>query len=132
MRARSVVMVALLKCCTFALSAVILAGCCGYGTSRYSPPRELIAWDGLGRSPDMIRPVTAHKPTREAKAEAVAKPEYDEIDAPNVERHSKEWWALRERADRVADAALTRKLVICQGCLPAPAQDGDATASVTR
>ena len=123
---------ALLRCCTFALSAVILAGCCGYGTSRYSPPRALVAWDGLGRSPDDVRPVAVHKSKRPARTEAVTEPDYDAIDASNVEPHSKEWWALRERADRVADVALTRKLVICRGCLPASAQDGDATASVTR
>ena len=123
-------MMALLKYCTFAMSAVILAGCCGY-TSRYSPPRELVAWDGLGRSPDDVRPATAHKSKRQAKTEAVTEPDYEAIDASNIEPHSKEWWALRERADRVADAALARKLVICGGCLSVPAQDGDATASVT-
>jgi hypothetical protein len=125
-------MMALLKCCTFALSAVLLAGCCGYGTSRYSPPRALIAWDGLGRSPDDVRSATAHKSIRRTKTEAITEPDYDAIDGSNVEPHSKEWWALREKADRVADAALARKLVICRECLPPPVQDGDATASVTR
>jgi hypothetical protein len=110
----------------------MLAGCCGYGANHYSPPRALVAWDGLSRSPDDVRPITPHKSKRQAKTETIPEPSHDAIDAPNVEPHSKEWWALRERADRVADAALTRKLVICRGCLPEPAQDGDATASVAR
>lgn len=125
-------MMALLKWSIFALSTVILAGCCGAGTSRYNHPPGLVAWDGLGRSPDDVSPATAHKPKRQAKIEATSEPDYDAIDASNVEPHSKEWWALREKADRAADAALTRKLVICQGCLPVSAQDADATASVTR
>ena len=121
---------ALLRCCTFALSAVILAGCCGYGTNRYSPPRALVAWDGLGRSPDDIRPVAVHKSKRPARTEAVTEPDYDAMDTSNVEPHSKEWWAQREAADRSADAALARKLVICQGCLPPPVKDDETTASV--
>lgn len=121
--------VALLKWCSFALSAFILADCCGYGATGYSPPRALIAWDGLGRSPDEIRPVTAHKPTRQAKAEAITEPDYDAIDVSSAGPHSEEWWALREAAERAAETALTRKLVICRGCLPPRAKDDETTAS---
>ena len=123
-------MMALLRCSFLALTSVALAGCAS--SSCYPVPGKPIAWDGLGRSPYESAPTTDHKAKRQAKAEAVTEPDYDAIDASGVEPHSKEWWTLRERADRVADAALTRKLVICRGCLPASAQDGDATASVTR
>ena len=122
-------MMALLRCSFFALTAVALAGCAS--SSCYPIPGKPIAWDGLGRSPYDSVPATEHRAKRQAKAETVAEPDDDAIDASGVEPHSKEWWALRERADRVADAALMRKLVICRGCLPEPTRD-DATASVTR
>ena len=70
------------------------------------------------------------KAKRQAKAETDPEPNYDAIDASGVIPHSKEWWAQREAADRSADAALARKLVICQGCLPPPAKDDETTASV--
>jgi hypothetical protein len=123
-------MVALLRCSFFALTAVVLAGCASSGC--YPVAGTPIAWEGLGRSRYDSAPATKPKAKRQAKAETVAEPNYDAIDPSGVKPHSNEWWALREAADRAADAALARKLVICRGCLPPPAKDDDATASVTR
>ena len=113
-----------------ALSSAILAGCSGMGPARYKPPKELIAWDGLGRSPDDARPRAPRKLIRPAAVEASIEPDYSAIDASDVVPHSSEWWALREQADRVADAALSKRLVICRGCFPAQSKD-DETGSIT-
>jgi hypothetical protein len=127
---RSVAMMALLKCAIFALAAVLLAGCASRPIP-YNSYRMAIAWDGLGRSPEEETRLAAHKSARllPPKAEAAVEPNYETLAASNVEPYSKEWWALREAADRVADKILTRKLVICRGCLPI-AKDEDATGSI--
>lgn len=130
MRTQSVVMMALLRCSFFALTAVVLAGCASSGC--YPVPGTPIAWDGLGHSRYESVPATEHKAKKQAKAETVVEPNNDAIAASDVKPHSREWWALREAADRTADAALARKLVICHGCLPPQAQDDETTASVPR
>jgi hypothetical protein len=119
---------ALLRCGCFALTAIVLAGCASSGC--YPAAGAPIGWDRLDRSLNYSARVTEPKVKRQAKAEAVVEPNYDAIDASGVKRHSKEWWAQREAADRSADAALARKLVICQGCLPPPVKDDETTASV--
>ena len=53
-------------------------------------------------------------------------PNEDEL--TNLKPYSKEWWSVRDSLDRAADADLSKKIIICQGCTTtAPADQVDAT-----
>ncbi len=118
-------------------SAIALAGCCASGTGCYAPVAGTpVAWDGLGPPPDdqprviTENGVTEEQPKRPAKP--VAKPNGGGTAAAAIKPHSDEWWAQKEAADRDAEKALARKLIICHGCSSAPTKEDGATGSVPR
>jgi hypothetical protein len=107
---------------------VALSGCSGAG--YYTPPLA----SGLTR-PDMVgfapwRPNV--KSTKAAKWRD-ALPETDRESSQRAELaalkpYSKEWWSVSEAIDRAAEVKLSKKLIICRGCIPKTTDD--QTASV--
>jgi hypothetical protein len=123
------------KCVAFVFAAVALAGCCVSGNGCYAPlPGTPIAWDGLGSAPTETYRATEYRPRQKSrpKKEIIIGPIGEGADMSDVGPHSHEWWAQREAADRAAESALTKKLIICRGCSPPPAREDDATGSVPR
>ena len=52
-------------------------------------------------------------------------PNEDEL--TKLKPYSKEWWSVRDSLDRAADADLSKKIIICQGCTAtAPGDQADA------
>lgn len=128
--------VALLFC------AIALGGCCVSGSGCYGPTAgSPVAWDGLGPSQDLAALHEETSPVADGAAVSgarVAKPVKKLVRASDGETagsafkpHSDEWWARKEAEERNADKALTRKLIICQGCSPSsPRSEEAATGSV--
>jgi hypothetical protein len=119
------------KCVACLFAAVALAGCCMSGNGCYTPlPGAPVAWDGLGSPPSEEAMVSERKPKRQPRTEAVARPDHDGTATSDAKPFSKERLAQQEAADRVADGALAKKLVICRGCSLPPPKNDDATGSV--
>jgi hypothetical protein len=119
------------KCVACLFAAVALAGCCMSGNGCYTPlPGAPVAWDGLGSSPSEDAMESERKPKRQLRTEAVARPDREAIATSDAKPISKERWAEQEAADRIAEGALAKKLVICRGCSLPPAKDDDATGRV--
>jgi hypothetical protein len=74
-----------------------------------------------------------YRPQKNArsKKEIIIGPIGDVAAEPNPSPEAKDAWAQQEAADRADEAKLTKQLMICRNCQPAPAHD-DATASVPR
>jgi hypothetical protein len=125
----------ILKCVAFLFAAIALAGCCVSGNGCSVPlPGTLVAWDGLGSAPTETSGATEYRPRQKSrpKKEIVIGPIGEGAATSDAGPQSHEWWAQREAADRAAESALTKKLIICRGCSPPPARDDDATGSVPR
>ena len=123
----------ILKCTAFLFATIALAGCCVSGNGCSVPlPGTLVAWDGLGSTPTESSPATEYRPRQRSRRrkEIVAVPIGVGAVTSNAAPHSHEWWAQREAADRAAESALTKRLIICRGCSPPPAGSDDATGSV--
>jgi hypothetical protein len=120
--------------CLFA--ALALAGCCMSGNGCYAPlPGVPVAWDGLGPPPSEDGMASERTPKKRPKTQAVSRVDRDAQAAmsdTNPVPSTRERWAQQEAADRIAEQAMAKKLIICRGCSPAPAKDQDATGSVRR
>lgn len=90
-----------------------LFSCCAYAQPAQ---RHKIAWDGLGRDPN-LPPVTSH-----AKNISAGHP-----DDPNAKRqnmiaalrpYSQAWWVVHDEIEAENDRRISSRLVICQGCIP--------------
>lgn len=94
-------------------ATVIVSALTGCVAAPLSKP-GLVAWDGLGRDPNLRRMPTTHR------NEVSVKPD------SNIEREkvlgglrpfSDQWWIVRDEIDAENDRRLSSKLVICQGCI---------------
>ena len=109
------------RCIIFIFAAIALAGCCASGNGCYTPvPGVPIASDGLGP----VQPETGQdseaqprKITRTKKESAVGPVVTSE---PSLKPEGKEAWAQQEAADKAEEERLTKKLMICRNCQPAP------------
>jgi hypothetical protein len=133
-----------LKWIAFLFCALALGGCCASGSGCYAPAATAspVAWDGLGPTQELgslpeeetgvvadAASVGAERTRKPAKKVVVARG--GSAPVSDVQPHSNEWWARKEAEDRNADKALTRKLIICQGCSSnPPGTDERATGSV--
>jgi len=106
-----------------ALSLVLAS--CAAGPSL-TQPTHTIAWDGLGRDPNLR--ASGKRPSASA--------EIKHLEDPNNERervlatlrpYSEAWWAVRDEIDAADDRTVNSKLAICKGCF-VPEQE--ATGSV--
>lgn len=106
-----------------ALVVAALSGCCASGNGCYAPlPGTPTTWDGLGPPP---RDTTAGPAGRSArvlrpKAEIIVGSIDNGTAEPTLKPYSKEWFAKQEALDRASDAALSKKMIICRGCLSPP------------
>jgi hypothetical protein len=105
-----------------------LSGCClGSGCYIEPPSGALTRLGGLGPIP--VR--NNVKPAKARKSEAVASDDASpkEADLATLKPYSAEWWSVRDAVDRAAEIKLSKKLIICRGCVPS--QPDDHTASIT-
>jgi hypothetical protein len=121
---------AVLKWLLLALAVVALCGCSALGNGDYAPlPGTPTAWDGLGPPPrdrtegPVRRSVRILRPKTEIILGSLGKGTAE----PTLKPYSKEWFAKQEALDRASDAALSKKMIICRGCL-SPPQDLDLVA----
>ena len=110
-------------------ASFVLSGCCG-GSERYIHPTTFTptSWD----RPDPVRvrnkvksPKALKKRETVASGSAPSKedasPSESELD--QLKPYSPEWWSVRDAIDRDSEAKLTKKLIICRGCMPSKADD---------
>ncbi len=71
------------------------------------------------------------EPKARKKSEAVASDDASpkEADLATLRPYSEEWWSVRDAIDRADELKLSKKLIICRGCVPS--QPDDHTASIT-
>jgi hypothetical protein len=122
------------RCILFIFAAIALAGCCASGNGCYAPvPGVPLASDGLGP----VQPGTDRdwetRPRKIARTnrEIIIGPLDGVATKPSPRPEGKEDWAQQEAADRADDERLTKKLMICRNCQPAPTRD-DAIDRSTR
>jgi hypothetical protein len=110
--------------CILAVGLTLSACAVGPAPQRGGP----IAWDGLGRDPNLHVPV--HRP-RLAKAVPIIDPAAEE-DAllASLPPKSSAWFAAEGKIEADRDKRLAAKLVICRGC-SAPASNS-APSEVAR
>jgi hypothetical protein len=104
------------------LSTALLTGCVGDGFGA-APSAHSLAWDGHEPN-NSYRPrsVDGHPATGN-----VQQPTEREANLAKVPRNSPEWWVQQEAIAADADGKLSKKLMICRGCLP-PEPDARALA----
>jgi hypothetical protein len=126
------VMILKLIVCLFA--AFALAGCCMSGNGCDAPlPGAPVAWDGLGAPPNEDTWATERKPKRQAKTDAATRLHHDATATSDANPLStRERWALQEAAERAAEGALAKKLIICRGCSSPPARNDETTGNIPR
>nr|WP_194406450.1 hypothetical protein [Bradyrhizobium sp. CCBAU 53351] len=101
-------------------AACLLTGC----ATAPLKPNCAIAWDGLGRNPNL--PYTARRVTSSPIAYEHNKERETVLLA--LRPHSEAWWAVHDEIEAENDRRLSRKLVICHGCLT----PSDSTGSVSK
>ena len=92
-----------------AVTGPALVGCSSASNVKRTP----VAWDGLGRNPDLPagqlrRPVARqimHDPNKERMAVLLT-----------LRPYSNAWWAVRAEISAEDDRRLREKLIICGGC----------------
>ena len=96
-------------------------------------PGVSLASDGLGpvRSATGRDWETRPRKFARTKSEIIIVPLDAVATKPSPRAESKEDWAQQEAADRVDEERLTKKLIICRNCQPAPNRD-DAIDRSTR
>jgi hypothetical protein len=108
----------ILRCLSFLVAALMLAGCCSLGNGCAPEPGAPLAWDGLGVAPASdsqpvdLRP---NKPER-VKREIIVGPLNAAAGEQNNKVQPKDRWEQEQAADQDDEARLKRKLVICQAC----------------
>src|SRR5689334_9805381 len=101
---------------TFRLILPIIALATLAGCSMASPPTPgRIAWDGLGRDPN-LKP----SPGRRASGASVAPDAKGEREKTlaTMRPYSEAWWAVHDEIEAEKDRRIGGRLVICRGCLP--------------
>jgi len=113
----SVDVMAELKWLLLALAAAALSGC----SAGFNPPLpgSPTAWQVAGHPPRDKTEGPARKSARilRPKTEIIVGSIYNGAADPTLKPYSKEWFAKQEALDRVSDAALSKKMTICRGCL---------------
>jgi hypothetical protein len=96
------------------------------GSSCAQAPHRAIAWDGLGRDPNLASAkgrrhsaVIEQREHRNAERQRVLQ---------TLRPYSKAWWAIHDEMQAEDERDLASKLVICRGCVVDPPQD--ATGSI--
>jgi len=99
-------------------------GCCNYATSTH-----LYAWDGLGVDPNRPAPARkiAHRDAKAAVSWTQRQPDR-ELQLAALPKYSADWWSLHDTIELQKDAALSRAMIICRGCLAE--KTGDQTGSI--
>jgi hypothetical protein len=93
--------------------ALTLWGCSsGQRLAVTQPPYRPLAWDGLGRDPN----VPAIKPARTRPRTQKAANDNRETELAGLREYSREWVVLRTAIDAEEDARISKLLVICEGC----------------
>jgi hypothetical protein len=117
------------------LASTALAGCCVSGNGCYLPAVGVpIAWDGLGTAPTETADAPEDRPTRKAtrpKKEIIIGPIGGVAAEAKPKLEGREAYAQQEAADRADEARLTKKLMICSNCMPAPTK-ADASGGPVR
>jgi hypothetical protein len=124
----------IVKCIAILFVVATLTGCCVSGSGCYAPSAGApTAWDGLGSAPAENAVGAEDRPRKSArsKKEIIIGPIGDVGAEPSRSPEAQDAWAQQEAADRAEEAKLTKQLMICRNCQPAPAHD-NATASVPR
>jgi len=98
------------------VTALLLSGCVGGGFGA-APSAHSLAWDGHEPN-NSYRPRTKAGQPATAVSATAQQPTAQEARLATLSRNSPEWWALNEAIAAEADGKLSRKLVICHGCLP--------------
>nr|WP_081493674.1 hypothetical protein [Bradyrhizobium yuanmingense] len=93
-------------------AAFLLTGC----ASAPLPPSYAIAWDGLGRNPNL--PYRARRVTSSPIAYEHNKQRERVLLA--LRPYSEAWWAVHDEIEAENDQQLSKRLVICSGCLDQP------------
>lgn len=94
------------------LSAVLgLCGCSASPPVQFSQPHRL-AWDGLGRDPNL--PATKRMRTRTEPAGPTSAGRDAEL--AKLRPFSREWVTLLEAIDAADDARVSKLMIICRGC----------------
>jgi hypothetical protein len=117
----SVDVMASLKWLLLAFAVAALSGCSASGNGRYALGTPT-AGDGAAHAARDKTEGPAHRSARILRPKdemTVGSIEYRKPD-PALKPYSKEWLAQRDALDREADAALSKKMTICRGCLPSP------------
>jgi len=119
----------------FFLATVTLAGCCASGNGCYVPvPGVPTAWDGAGTRPGEGTASPRPQRTARPKTGIIVGPITHASDEPGPQSvvsssgslgpeasDADKARAQKEAVEREADARLTRRLMICQNCLPSAA-----------
>src|SRR5437764_1482952 len=100
----------------------ILLALCGCSSTQHfwiaQPHRSLVAWDGLGRDPNL--PPTKRTRTKLKKLSSAEQPksayENREAELAGLRKYSREWVALRTAINAEEDARIAKILIICRGC----------------
>lgn len=100
--------------------AALLVGC----ASAPSTTATSIAWDGLGRNPNLA-------PARQIVHSATAKRQENSTDErektlATLRPYSQAWWSVHDAIEAENDQQLYAKLAICRGCI---ARDKDVTST---
>jgi hypothetical protein len=98
------------------LFVLLLAGCAA------TPPRKIgmIAWDGLGRDPNLPPP---RKHFSRSKSTSNANVEREKVLAA-MRPYSEAWWVVHDEIEAAKDREIGAKLIICRGCFERiPSQD---------
>jgi hypothetical protein len=113
---RTVTMIS--RCIAFLAAALLLANCCGLGNGCAPTAEAPLAWDGLGSAPTEDAPPMELKPKKHAGAEReIVDRRRDTAAAePNQRLQPKDDWDERHAAEKVEEAKLKRKLIICSTC----------------
>ena len=94
------------------LSAVLgLCGCSSSQPVQFSQSDRL-AWDGLGRDPNLPVP----KRTRTRIEQASSKSESRDAELAKLRPFSREWVTLLEAIGADDDARISKLMIICRGC----------------
>ena len=111
---------------------VLLTFCAALMGCAVAQERRPIAWDGLGRDPNIApnRPhVTKQRGTNQAAATSDPNQERERV-LGTLRPYSEAWWAVHDEIEAENDKQLGTKLVICPSCVQSPRQGEDVTGSL--
>ena len=116
----------------YVLLSIMLCSCAAPATQMRtvaSAKPDRYAWDGLGRDPNQ-RHASARRAVKFSSTDPNEANNTRERVLATLRPYSTAWWIVHDEIETDLDNRLSRKLVICRGCLPASAITDDQVGSI--